>query len=51
MPGTAGLSQDETFTALLDGMDSGLALSYSPFFREESMERRLAAILVADAVD
>jgi hypothetical protein len=39
-------SQEPTFTALLDGMDSGVALSYFAFSGRESMERSFAAFLL-----
>ncbi len=48
--GASALCHKATFTSLLDGMDSGTAVSYSPFSGRIQMERRLAAILAADVV-
>ncbi len=47
---TSASCQKATFSALLDDMDSGTAVSYSPFSGRIQMERRLAAILAADVV-
>ncbi len=47
----SAFSQKETFTALLDGMDSGAALSYSPVADDLFDRKDRVRLVVDDGLD